>query len=68
MAKYTIDFSKDAVKQIDDMAKAMGGVERATVLRRALGLLKCALRETEAGKRLAVTDQEGNVEKEILLQ
>ena len=70
MSKYIIDISKDALKEIDIMAQTLGGVERIIVLRKALGLLRCALREAPScsGKRLAVLNKNGKVEKELFLQ
>jgi len=65
MAKYTIELGKDAEKQLADVAKSKGST-KADVIRRAVAAYVVLNEESSKGNKLAITDPNNNVLKELV--
>lgn len=65
MAKYTMDMSEEFDRLLSDLAKK-SRTTKAQVVRQAVALFKLVKEETERGKKIAITNQSDQVEKEIV--
>lgn len=67
MARLTVQFP-DSTSEILGELSAQDNVSKTEILRRALSVYKYLAKETQDGKRkVAITDENGNVVKEILI-
>lgn len=65
MSKTTVQLSGDLDKILSDLSKEQG-VPKTQVIRRSLALLKYLEDERRSGGKVAITDQDGKVVKEIV--
>jgi predicted transcriptional regulator len=66
MSRFTIEFSEEVDRQIDQIAKALNANTKADVIRKALGLLTYVVREKAEGSTLIIENKEKNVRKEVV--
>jgi hypothetical protein len=67
MARLTVQFP-DSTSEILGELSAQDNVSKTEILRRALSVYKYLAKETQDGKRkIAITDENGQVVKEILI-
>lgn len=67
MKRFTLDLTSSAADELERLAETLG-VTKAELMRRALGLMKVAVRETAGGKKkLTISNDQDVVEKEVLL-
>lgn len=66
MSRFTIEFSPDVDKQIEEIQTFLDTPTKADVVRKALSLLSYIVREQKAGAKLIVENQEINSRKEIV--
>jgi hypothetical protein len=65
MAKFTVQLNDEMDEILSDLAR-QEGIPKTQVIRRSLALLKFLQEEERNGRKLAVTDNENNVVKEIV--
>jgi predicted transcriptional regulator len=66
MSRFTIEFSEDVDKQIDEIAAALHAPTKADVVRKALGLLSYVVKEKAQGSTLVLENKQQNVRKEVV--
>lgn len=66
MSRFTIDFSDEAERDLQSLAKALRVKSKADVLRRALNLLSYVVRAQEEGGRLLVENEKDKSRKEVI--
>jgi hypothetical protein len=64
MARLTVELNDALARVVDDLARTEG-LARTHVVRRAIALLKFAADEKAGGRRLAVTDAEDRIVKQV---
>lgn len=65
MSKFTIEFSEEADKEIDEIAKRLCVNSRVEVIRKALGLLNFATMEQGDGGEIVIENERLNTRKTI---
>ncbi len=66
MSRFTIDFSDEAERDLQDLIKALGVKSKADVLRKALNLLNYVVRAQEEGGKLLVENKKDKSRKEVI--
>jgi hypothetical protein len=66
MARFTIDFSPQAERELRDIQKALDAGTKADVIRKALSLVKYVVEERQHGGRIFVENEKEKVRKEIV--
>ncbi len=66
MSRFTIDFSDEAERDLQDLIKALGVKSKADVLRKALNLLNYVIRAQEEGGKLVVENKKDKSKKEVI--
>jgi predicted transcriptional regulator len=66
MSRFTIEFTDDVDKQIEQIAKALNANTKADVIRKALGLLNYVVQERAAGSTVILENKRENVRKEVV--
>ncbi len=66
MSRFTIDFSDEAERDLQDLIKALGVKSKADVLRKALNLLNYVVRAQEEGGKLVVENKKDKSRKEVI--
>jgi predicted transcriptional regulator len=68
MKRFTLDLTSTAASELDKLAEDLG-VTKSELMRRALGLMKVAVRETKDGtKKVAIANAENQVEQVLILR
>ena len=65
MPRVTVDFSDDAFKAMEDIAKELS-TTKSEALRKALTLMRYAVQEKKKGSKLIVENDNEAVKKEIV--
>ena len=66
MSKFTIDFSDEAERDLQNLTKALGVKSKADVLRKALNLLNYVVRAQKEGGKLVVENKKDQSRKELI--
>lgn len=66
MSRFTIEFTDEVDKQIEQIAKALGANTKADVIRKALGLLNYVVQERAAGSTVILENKKQGVRKEVV--
>lgn len=66
MSRFTIEFSEEVDRQIDEIAKALHVPTKAEVVRKALGLLSYTIKEQQTGSKLVFENERKNIKKEVV--
>ena len=66
MPRYTVEFSEQADKGLEQVQKTLGATSKADVIRKALNLLNYVVQEKERGGTLYIENKKENVKKEIV--
>lgn len=65
MKRVTVDFSDEAYEALNEIAKSLS-TTKAEALRKALGLMRFALKEKERGGRLIFENEKENIKRELV--
>ena len=65
MPKLTVDLNDTLNAMLEELAKEQG-IPKTQVLRRSIGLLRYLEQERKLGHRLAITDEKGQLMKEVV--
>jgi hypothetical protein len=66
MSRFTIEFSEDADRSLDEAQKALGAKTKADVIRKAVNLLNYVIGERGKGGRLIIENRDENLRKEVV--
>jgi hypothetical protein len=66
MARFTIDFSPEAERELRDIQKALDVGTKADVIRKALSLVKYIVEERQNGGKLFIENEKEKVRKEVV--
>jgi len=66
MSRFTIEFSADADKSLDEAQKALGAKTKADVIRKAVNLLNYVVSEKGKGGVLIIENRDENIRKEVV--
>jgi hypothetical protein len=66
MARFTIDFSQEAERELRDIQKALDVGSKADVIRKALSLVKYIVEERQRGGKLFIENEKEKVRKEVV--
>lgn len=66
MAKFTIEFSEKADRDLKGLIKALGVKSKAEVVRKAVNLLRYVVQEQQEGSRLVLENQRDRSRKEVI--
>ncbi len=66
MSRFTIEFSEDADRSLDEAQKALGAKTKADVIRKAVNLLNYVIGERGKGGRLIIENRDENIRKEVV--
>jgi metal-responsive CopG/Arc/MetJ family transcriptional regulator len=67
MKTFTVSIDERLDRALDELKESMGKTSRAEVFRLAVTLLKIADEARQEGLKLAISDKEGKVRREILI-
>lgn len=65
MPRVTVDLSDEAYKAIEEIAEELS-TTKSEALRRALGLMRFAVKEKKAGSKIIAENPKENLRKEIV--
>ena len=66
MSRFTIDFSEETAKDLEDLIKALGVTSKAEVVRKAVNLLRYVVQQQREGGKLVVENRKENSRKEVV--
>jgi hypothetical protein len=66
MSRFTIEFTEEADKGLEQVQKLLHAKTKADVIRKAVNLLNFVVQERENGGKLIVENPRENVRKEIV--
>lgn len=66
MSRFTIEFSPEVDKQIEEIASKLDAPTKAEVIRKALGLLSYVVKEKDKGSALILENAKKKTRKEIV--
>ncbi|MGO9056382.1 MAG: hypothetical protein ACLQU2_03230 [Candidatus Binataceae bacterium] len=66
MSRFTIEFTDEADRGLDQVQKILGGKTKADVIRKAINLLNFVVQERAKGGRLFIENEKENVRKEVI--
>jgi hypothetical protein len=66
MSRFTIEFTEEADRGLDQVQKILGGKTKADVIRKAINLLNFVVQEQQKGGKLFIENEKENVRKEIV--
>lgn len=66
MSRFTIEFTEDADKGLEEVQKSLHATTKADVIRKAMNLLNFVVQERENGGKLIIENTRENIRKEIV--
>ncbi len=66
MSRFTIEFTEEADRGLEQVQKILGGKTKADVIRKAINLLNFVVQERQKGGRLFIENKDENLRKEIV--
>lgn len=66
MSRFTIEFSEDADRGLEQARRLLGATTKADVLRKAVNLLNFVVQEQEKGGKIIIENASENLRKEVV--
>ena len=66
MSRFSIDFSEDSDRDLNELTKKLGVKSKAEVVRKALSLLRYVVQAQSDGGRLILENKEQTSQREVI--